>query len=611
MSRMYNPNQFTVVDNWNWISKLNSVMKGTDMDGMPVYDDPKAWVTGSDDTVTARTRSRSRTSRPAAARCCTRRSRPRARPRRDARRPDAAGARAAVPDHGDHACTRELDHSAECERRLILALVAINVRADRRRLVVIVPRDRRSSAGTRRAHRPGVRHRRQERQVVQHRGVSRARSARSDELGVDVEYIEPSEGNDRESALRSLAAQHVDLVIGVGFIFGPDLERLAAQFPDVKFAGIDYSPGPDSPTLPNLAGLRFREQEGAFLVGAIAGLTTHTQDGRLRRRDEDSADPQVRGRLRAPASITCARRAACCRRTPAPSRRRSPIRRSARSSAPRSTSRAPTSSSPRPARPATACSRRRAQRGLRAIGVDSDQYDMAPCCIVTSMIKRVDVAVVDIVKDVIAQRFTGGVHELGLAENGVGFVSDERNRHLLPLDVVQQVKQLGDQIIAGTIEVPSTMTVGDVGRRSTRATATRACSRRRRSTVAGRHRARAGRRERRGQEHARQDHRGHRPGRRRHARDRRRRESSSRRGIAARARARARRHRPAARRVRRHAQRRRERRARRRADGARPARSRADRRGARGARRRGSGSRSIRGRASTRCRSAPRSAPRS
>ena len=88
-----------------------------------------------------------------------------------------------------------------------------------------------------------------------YRGLLRAH----DELGVDVEYIEPTEGNDRESALRSLAARHVDLVIGVGFIFGPDLERLARQFPDVKFAGIDYSPGPDSPKLPNLAGLRFRE----------------------------------------------------------------------------------------------------------------------------------------------------------------------------------------------------------------------------------------------------------------------------------------------------------------------------------------------------------------
>lgn len=45
---MYNPNFFTVGHNWNFIPKLNSVMKGTDDMGMPVYDDPKAWLVGSD-----------------------------------------------------------------------------------------------------------------------------------------------------------------------------------------------------------------------------------------------------------------------------------------------------------------------------------------------------------------------------------------------------------------------------------------------------------------------------------------------------------------------------------------------------------------------------------
>ena len=68
---------------------------------------------------------------------------------------------------------------------------------------------------------------------------------------------------------------------------------------------------------------------------------------------------------------------------------------------------------------------------------------------------RDPIAVVDAVKSVIAHKFTGGIHELGLAEDGLGFVSDERNRLLLPLDVVQKVKQLGDQIIKGTIQVPS------------------------------------------------------------------------------------------------------------------------------------------------------------
>ncbi|HLL22238.1 MAG TPA: BMP family ABC transporter substrate-binding protein, partial [Kofleriaceae bacterium] len=106
-----------------------------------------------------------------------------------------------------------------------------------------------------------------------YRGLERARK----ELGVTVQYIEPSEGSDRESAMRALAARGHDLVIGVGFIFGPDLERLSVQFPNVKFAGIDYSPSRGVGTIPNLAGLRFREHEGSFLVGAIAGSMTKTK----------------------------------------------------------------------------------------------------------------------------------------------------------------------------------------------------------------------------------------------------------------------------------------------------------------------------------------------
>jgi basic membrane protein A and related proteins len=93
-------------------------------------------------------------------------------------------------------------------------------------------------------------------------------------------------------------------------------------------------------------------------------------------------------------------------------------------------------------------------RDARAIGVDSDQHDNAPCCVVTSMVKRVDVAVLDIIRELAAGRFAGGIHELGLAEDGVGFVADERNRTLLPLEVVTAVKALAQDIIAKKIVVP-------------------------------------------------------------------------------------------------------------------------------------------------------------
>ncbi len=283
-----------------------------------------------------------------------------------------------------------------------------------------------------------------------YRGLLRVR----DELGVAIEFIEPTEGNDRETALRSLAAKHVDLVIGVGFIFGPDLERLATQFPDVKFAGIDYSPGPSSPKLPNLAGLRFREHEGSFLVGAIAGLTTRTNTVGFVGGMKIPLIRKFEAGYEAGVHHVCPQ----CR-----------VLSAYAGTEPKAFADAPLgqelgaaqyeqgadiifTAAGKTGDGVFAAAR---QRGLRAIGVDSDQFEMAPCCIETSMIKRVDVAVVDIVKDVIAHKFTGGIHELGLAEDGVGFISDERNRAMLPLEVVQKVKQLADQIIAGTIEVPS------------------------------------------------------------------------------------------------------------------------------------------------------------
>ncbi|MEO8554585.1 MAG: BMP family ABC transporter substrate-binding protein, partial [Kofleriaceae bacterium] len=332
-------------------------------------------------------------------------------------------------------------------RRLIVGLVAINLVLIVAGWVVIPPAPKKLGTGIRIGLVFDIGGKNDKSfNTAAYRGLLRAH----DELGVDVEFIEPTEGNDRESALRSLAARHVDLVIGVGFIFGPDLERLAKQFPDVKFAGIDYSPGPSSPKLPNLAGLRFREHEGAFLVGAIAGLTTRTHTvgfvGGMKipliRKFEIGYETGVKH-----VCPTCRVLSAYAGTEPK-AFADAPLGQELGAAQYEQGADIIFTAAGKTGDGVFAAAR---QRGLRAIGVDSDQFDMAPCCIVTSMIKRVDVAVVDIVKEVIAKKFTGGIHELGLKEDGVGFVSDERNRNLLPLDVVQKVRQLGDQIVAGTV----------------------------------------------------------------------------------------------------------------------------------------------------------------
>ncbi|MBV8763119.1 MAG: BMP family ABC transporter substrate-binding protein [Deltaproteobacteria bacterium] len=282
------------------------------------------------------------------------------------------------------------------------------------------------------------------------RGLERAKT----ELGIDVEYIEPTEGADRETALRSLAARGDDLVIGVGFIFGPDLERLAQQFPGVKFAGIDYSPSPGVGTIANLAGLRFREHEGSFVVGAIAAMLTRTKVvgfvGGMK-------IPLIR---KFEAGYIAGVKYVCGECVVLSAYAGTEPRAFADPSLGQELAAAQYGqgadiifhAAGKTGDGVFAAAR---QRGLKAIGVDSDQFERAPCCVVTSMVKRVDVAVIDIIKDVIAKRFKGGLHELGLAEHGVTFVSDERNEKLLPLDVVQKARTIADDIVAGKIRVPS------------------------------------------------------------------------------------------------------------------------------------------------------------
>jgi basic membrane protein A len=282
------------------------------------------------------------------------------------------------------------------------------------------------------------------------RGLLAAR----DDLGADITYIEPSEDADREAALRELAAQKLDLVIGVGVVVGPDLEALAKQFPDVKFAGVDYSPSEGVGVLPNLAGLGFREQEGSYLVGAIAGMLTKTKVvgfvGGMR-------IPLIR-RFEAGYIAGVAKTCAECRVVSAyagsePKAFADPPHGQELASAEYSAGADIIFHAAGKTGDGVFAAAR--QRGMRAIGVDSDQFATAPCCIITSMVKRVDVAIVDAVKDVMAGRFRGGPHEIGLAEHGVGFVTDERNRALLPPAVVARANELAAEIIAGTIQVPA------------------------------------------------------------------------------------------------------------------------------------------------------------
>ena len=95
------------------------------------------------------------------------------------------------------------------------------------------------------------------------------------EFGIEHTELEPGVAADREVNLRNLATLGYDMIIGVGFLFTDAISAVADEFPDTKFAIVDGF----IPDKPNVVSLLFKEHEGSFLVGMIAGMKTK-EDGK-------------------------------------------------------------------------------------------------------------------------------------------------------------------------------------------------------------------------------------------------------------------------------------------------------------------------------------------
>ncbi len=282
----------------------------------------------------------------------------------------------------------------------------------------------------------------------------------SRELGARVRYIEPGEGSDREAGLRLLAAEGLDLVIGVGFIFSDDITGLAREYPNINFADVDYAVAVDSlgnplPMPANLLALKFREEEGSFLMGALAALAGGSKKVGFIGGMDIALIHKFEAGYRAGVRYVCSDCEVISQYagvTPEAFRnpgRGKELALSQYQQGVRVIFHAAGSTGLGVFEAARAANR-------LAIGVDSDQYDEAPGYILSSMVKGIDEAVFQAIKAVKENSFSGGIQELGLAERGVGFVYDARNRALIADSVRSRLDALTQEIIAGRIRVPST-----------------------------------------------------------------------------------------------------------------------------------------------------------
>jgi len=88
-----------------------------------------------------------------------------------------------------------------------------------------------------------------------------------------------------------------------------------------------------------------------------------------------------------------------------------------------------------------------------AIGVDSNQNHLHPGKVLTSMLKRVDTAVYNCMKDAHENKWTAGAQRLGVAEDGVGWALDQNNRPLISADMERRITEARQKIISGEITV--------------------------------------------------------------------------------------------------------------------------------------------------------------
>ena len=288
--------------------------------------------------------------------------------------------------------------------------------------------------------------------------IGAMRAAR--ELGARVRFVEPGEGSDREAGLRLLAAEGMDLVIGVGFIFTDDITVLAREYPGVAFACVDYAVSVDAAGKviqppANLAALKFREEEGSFLVGALAALVGGSKKVGFVGGMDSPLIHKFEAGYRAGVKRVCPDCEVLVQYagvTPDAFANPGRGKELALSQYQQGVNVIYHASG------STGLGVFEAARSMNryGIGVDADQYAEAPGRVLTSMVKRVDESVFDAIQRVKDGTFKGGIYQFGLAENGVGYVYDENNRALIPESVRERVEALREEIIAGRIRVPST-----------------------------------------------------------------------------------------------------------------------------------------------------------
>ena len=267
------------------------------------------------------------------------------------------------------------------------------------------------------------------------------------DTGIEYRDFEIQNDAQREQAIRRFARDGYNPVIAIGFSHASALDKVAAEFPETQFAIVDMVV-----EKPNVRSILFKEHEGSYLVGILAAMAAGDADvGFVGGMDIPlirkfacgyvGGAKSVRADIDVFQNMTGTTGAAWNDPAKGGELARSQIDRGAAVvyHAAGGTGRGVLQAA--------------ADAGKLGIGVDSNQNALHPGKVLTSMLKRVDVAVYETFMDAKNGNFTPGFEVLGLAEGGVDWALDDNNRPLITPAMIAAVDKAKADIIAGAISV--------------------------------------------------------------------------------------------------------------------------------------------------------------
>ena len=267
------------------------------------------------------------------------------------------------------------------------------------------------------------------------------------DTGIAFREFEITNAAQREQIMAQLAKRGSDIIVAIGFTQASAVEKVAKQYPNVKFTVIDAVVD-----LPNVQSINFREQESSYLCGMAAALASKTgkigfvggMDIPLIRKfalGYVEGATHVKPTIEVFQNMTGTTPAAWGDPTKGAELARSQFGRGA--------------DVVFHAAGATGIGVMQAAKdaGLLSIGCDSNQDYLHPGSVLTSAVKRVDVAVYKAFQDAKSGAWKAGQLELGLAQDGVGYSYDEFNRGILTPAIKTQLDQARADLISGKLKV--------------------------------------------------------------------------------------------------------------------------------------------------------------